>query len=77
MTELFPCYHATCHLAMRVWETIRCLSFFEDFIYLFLERWEGREKVGERIIDVCERYIDLLPLTSPNWGPGLQPRHVL
>ena len=32
--------------------------FFKDFIYLFLERGEGREK--ER-----ERNIDWLPLTCP------------
>ena len=23
-----------------------------------------------------ERYIDCLPLSSPNWGPGQRPRHV-
>ena len=28
------------------------LSFFKDFIYLFLERGEGREKERERNIDV-------------------------
>ena len=39
------------------------------FIYLLLERKEGREK--ER-----ERNIDQLPLLRPNWGPGPQPRHV-
>ena len=45
--------------------------FVWDFIYLFLERAEGREKERERNIDVW------LPLTWPPWGPGLQPRRVL
>ena len=46
------------------------LNFFEDFIYLFLERTEGRRKERERNINVW------LPLTPPNWGPGPKPRHV-
>ena len=41
--------------------------FFEDFIYLFLERWERREK---------ERNIYQLPPHSPNGEPGPEPRHV-
>ena len=46
-------------------------GFFKDFIYLFLERGEGREKERERNINVW------LPLTCPhNWGPCPQPRHV-
>ena len=46
--------------------------FFKDFIYLFLERGEGKEKERERIIYVW------LPLVcaDPHWGPGPQPRHV-
>ena len=44
--------------------------FLKDFIYLFLERGEGREKERERNIDVW------LPPTSPHWGAGLQPRPV-
>ena len=45
-------------------------SFLKDFIYLALERGEGREKEREGNIDVW------LPLTGPvpNWGPGPQPR---
>ena len=49
------------------------LSFLKkkkDFIYLFLERGEGRAKERERIISVW------LPLTWPHWGPGPQARHV-
>ena len=43
--------------------------FFKYFIYLFiLERGKGREK-EEKNINVW------LPLTSPYWGPGPQPRH--
>ena len=42
--------------------------FFKDFIYLFLEREEGREKERERNIDVYKRYIDQLPLAHPQLG---------
>ena len=42
--------------------------FFEDFIYLFLDRREGREKERKRSINVW------LSLTGDL--PGLQPRHV-
>ena len=42
----------------------------KDFIYLLLERGEGREKERERNIKV------LLPLVRPLLGAGLQPRHV-
>ena len=38
------------------------MSFFKDFIYLFLGRGEGREKERERNIDVC------FPLTCPQLG---------
>ena len=44
------------------------LNFFKRF-YLFLER-EGREKEKETNINVW------LLFTSPNWGPGPQPRRV-
>ena len=35
-------------------------------MYLFLERKEGREKERER--NMCERYIDWLPLARPLLG---------
>ena len=38
----------------------------KDFIYLFLERGEGREKERER--NMCERNINQLPLTRPQLG---------
>ena len=41
--------------------------FFKDFIYLFLETGEGREKERERNISVW------LPLMHPQWGPGHNP----
>ena len=45
--------------------------FFKRFIYLFLERGEGRKKERERNFNVW------LPLVHPpTGGPGLQPRHV-
>ena len=43
--------------------------FFEDFIYLFLERGEGKEKGRETSMCGCLS-------RAPYWGPGLQPRHV-
>ena len=51
--------------------TKRMLSFFKKiFIYLFLERGEGREE--ER-----KRNIDQLPLVCPpTWGPNMHPRPV-
>ena len=48
----------------------------KDFIYLFLERGEGRERERERKIDVGEKHQSLASHTPPNWGPGRQPRHV-
>ena len=45
-------------------------------VYLFLERGEGREKERERNIDVWEKHPSFASHTSPNWGPGLQPRLV-
>ena len=42
-----------------------CFNFLKDFIYLFLERGEGKEKERERNIDVW-----LLP-ARPLLGPGL------
>ena len=41
--------------------------YFLNFVYLFLERGEGREKEKERNTN-CERYIDQLPLPHPQVG---------
>ena len=43
--------------------------FFKDFIYLILERGEGKEKGRETSMCGCL-------LRAPYWGPGLHPRHV-
>ena len=59
-------------------DSINCHRFYwslylflkKDFIYILLEREEGREKERERNINVW------LPLTCPHQGPGPQPRHV-
>ena len=40
-------------------------SFLKDFIYLFLQRGGRRRET----LTGCLLHI-------PNWGPGLQPRHV-
>ena len=42
--------------------------FLKDFIYLFLERGEEREKEERNICGYLS--------CAPNWGSGLQPRHV-
>ena len=42
---------------------------FKDFIYLFLERGEGRKRGKETPVCGCLS-------STPYWGPGLQPRHV-
>ena len=49
---------------------LKSYFIFKDFIYLFLERGEGRKKKRKRDISVW------LPLKCPHWGPGPQPRHV-
>ena len=77
----FETFHSKCFLNICLlsslwlpiysWFYIR--YFLRDFIYLFLERGEGREKGRETLI--CERDIGCLS-HAPNWGPGLQPRHV-
>ena len=47
-------------------------EFLKDFIYLFLERGEGRETKREGIeTSTCGC---LSP--APYWGPGPQPSHV-
>ena len=53
------------------------LAFIKkDFIYLFLERGEGREKERERNIDVREKHQSVAPCTWPIQGPNPQPKHV-
>ena len=42
------------------------LFFFLRFIYLFLERGEGRQR-GREIL-TCKRYINWLPLAQPQLG---------
>ena len=42
---------------------LKLVWFFKIFMHLFLDRGEGREKEGERNIDVC------LPLVHPLLGP--------
>ena len=45
------------------------MYFFEDFIYLFWERREGRKKGRETSMCGCF-------WCTPYWGPDPQPRHV-
>ena len=45
------------------------ISFFKDFIYLFLEKGDEREK--EWGTSMCG-----WPSCNLHWGTGLKPRHV-
>ena len=51
------------------------LFILEDFIYLFLDRWKGREKEGEKHRSMRDTSTRCLS-HAPNQGPGLQPRQV-
>ena len=56
--------------------TYRKKLFFKDFIYLFLEKGEGKEKKRERNIDVGARDTSNgCPLLTPSWdlahSPGM------
>ena len=60
-------------------ETVRknCVKLiFLDFIYLFSERREGREKDKERNIDVREKHQSIASPMYPNQGPNPQPMPV-
>ena len=48
--------------------------FLKDFIHLFLERKEGREKEGEKNINV---WLPLMPLTTGDLAcnPGMCPKN--
>ena len=50
--------------------------FFKDFIYLFLDTREEREKEGERNIDVREKHRSIASRMCPAQGPNLKSRHV-
>ena len=54
-----------------------CLFIFKDFIYLFLERWEGRKKERERNINVWEIHQLVASHTPPirdlACNPGMCP----
>ena len=55
--------------------TMNSFFFFKDFIYLFLERWEGMEKEWERNINT--KNADQLPLVCvQTQGQNLQFRYV-
>ena len=51
------------------------LLFFKGFIYLLLERGEGKEKERRRNIDLQEKYQLVASCVPPIKGLGLQPRH--
>ena len=46
--------------------------FLKDFMYLFLERGEGRERKRERNIDARIARFS----RAPSWGPGPHPRRM-
>ena len=50
--------------------------FYHCFLnILFISREKGREGEREEETSLCERNINRLPLTHPQRGPGLWPRH--
>ena len=49
------------------------LKIFLDFIYLSLERGEGREEKRERNIDVQEKHRSVASLTPPTGNPAHNP----
>ena len=58
---------------------IKCLWVFEFFkiIYLFIFREMGRQGEREGEKHWCARDTSISCLShAPNWGPGLQPRHI-
>ena len=59
------------------WVCLEAIGVFFFFLRLHLFIFTERRKEGgsERNIDVGERVISFLS-RAPNWGPGLQPRHV-
>ena len=50
--------------------------FKKDFVYLLLEKEEGRKKERERNIDMLERHQSVAFPVPPVWGPAPRPRHV-
>ena len=60
-------------------EAIPCFyfCFLKDFIYFFLQRWEGRQKERERNIDVHEKHQSvasrMLPTRDLAQNPGMCP----
>ena len=61
--------HYSLHSYTAFLSTSSLFYFFKKyFIYLFLERGEGKERGRESSIGCLSH--------APNWGPGLQPRHV-
>ena len=64
-------YLCTLCFFLKLGSKVKGYRFFKDFIYLFLERGEGKEKERVRNISVW------LPLTRPHLVSGPQPRNVL
>ena len=64
MLNMFSCAYLQCVCVYILWCNICSifLPFFKDFIYLFLERGEGKEKEREKNIHVW------LPRAHPQLG---------
>ena len=67
--------HALCHSRTFSAFVYHRHVFFKDFIYLFLERGEGK-KERERNISVREKHPLVASHKHPNCGRNPQPRHV-
>ena len=67
MLDCLKLFQRLLTLSSFFWIPFFLVLFKKDFIYLFLDRGEGREKEMERNINVCLSLMYLL------LGPGLQP----
>ena len=77
--QVWPQDHCHLHSSLPVSNPINSpfILFLRDFIYLFLERGEGREKEWERNIDVRDKHQSVPSCTCPNQdqihNPGMCP----
>ena len=73
---LSMCLFATCYISLVNWVVKFFDYLFKDFIYLFLQRGEGREKERERNNNMREKHRSATSHTCPDQKPNRQPRHI-